>query len=180
MCTGECSGNCKECCKRVVITERGERGPIGPPGVQGQIGATGSTGPQGPQGPSGSVWTQVFYSEDDLGVGSIGTSPTRTTLPSTSYTIPVGGAGTYRVNYNVDINLGDGASDVSYALYIDDVLYGTIERRAVSSDIEIQCSTLNLSNIVLSEAQVITIKGESNNPAANYPIFGTFIIDKIS
>lgn len=178
-------GNC-ECCKectRVVITKQGERGPAGPPGVQGPRGIQGhqgNTGPAGQNGAAGSTWVQVFYSEQSLGPSSVGTSPTRTTIAGTSYTVPVSGQGEYRITYTVDMNLGDGASDVSYAVFVNGSPYGTIERRAVTSDIEIQNSSLVLSDVSLNDADVVDIRGESNDPTAHYPINGVCIIEKIS
>ena len=50
----KCGNNtCKNSCKRVVITKRGERGFQGPSGPQGERGLQGLKGDIGPQGPQG-------------------------------------------------------------------------------------------------------------------------------
>ena len=138
----------------------------------------GTDGTDGVDGVSGTE--QVFYSEQALGAGSVGTSPTRSVITGTAYTIPVGGDGDYKIDYNVDVNLGDGASDVSYAVYVNAVLYSVIERNIVEPDIGVQHSSITLSNISLTEGDVIDIRGESNSPSSHYLINGVCIIEKIS
>jgi hypothetical protein len=187
MCGGGVLKPCGKCSKC-------EQCPPGSPGSPGASGASaydiwiqeGNVGTEqdfldslvGPAGPSGGE--QVFYSEQALGVSSVGTSPTKTTIAGTSYTVPAAADGDYRVTYTVDLNLGDGASDVSYAVFVNSVQYGTIERQGVSSDIEIQGSALVLSDITLAQGDVIDIRGESNDPTSHYPINGVCLIEKIS
>lgn len=183
-----CNCGNKSCssCDRVVITKQGERGPMGPPGIQGprglqgERGINGADGAQGPAGPAGATWQQIYYEENALGPGSVGLAPNYTNTPGTSYTVPVGGAGTYRMTYTVDANLGDGASDIEYQLTVTGVSTPGPQRRLVSPSIEIQNSSLVVSNIALNEGETIVIVGRSNDPANHYLLNGVFILDKIS
>jgi len=184
-----CGGVLKPCgscgCQNCPPGEQGENGTNGLSAYEIWI-QEGNTGTEqdfldslvGPAGPSGGE--QVFYSEQALGVSSVGTSPTKTTIAGTSYTVPAAADGDYRVTYTVDLNLGDGASDVSYAVFVNGVQYGVIERQGVSTDIEIQGSALVLSDITLAQGDVIDIRGESNDPTSHFPINGVCLIEKIS
>ena len=166
-------------CERVVITKQGERGPAGPPGIQGPRGLQGLQGDQGDQGPAGSTWTQVFYTEQSLGAGTGGTIAAPLVLTGMAYTVPALGDGNYRLTFNSNVNLGDGASDVQYQVYVNGSPVSVLRQR-VSSDIEVDTTSLIVSNIGLVATDVIEVYGGSNNSTDHYLFDATCIIEKIS
>ena len=178
--------NCKNCgnkgcstCERVVITKQGERGPSGPPGIQGPRGLQGAQGNEGPQGVPGATWTQVFYTEQSLGAVTGGTIADPLVLTGITYTVPALEDGNYRLTFNSNVNLGDGASDVQYQVYVNASPVSFL-RREVSSDIEVRATSLIVSNIGLVATDVIEVYGGSNNSTDNYLFDATCIIEKIS
>ena len=156
--------------------ETGDTGPIGPKGDQGVPGAT---GPAGPTGDAGATWTQAFYTEQGLGTGTGGTIASPLLLTGMTYTVPVAGDGDYRIMFNSNVNLGDGASNVEYQVYVN-ASPVSFKRELVSSDIEVDTTSLIISNLGLSEGDVIEVYGGSNSSTDHYLFDATLIIDKIS
>lgn len=123
---------------------------------------------------------EVLHSEERLGINSIGTSPTYQTITGTSYTVLGGQDGDYRIFYTAEILFPVAGGSLSYSVYKNGVLYGTMIRTGISTGSATQGTSLNISGIPLVATDVIDIRGTSDDPTATYLNYGTCIIEKIS
>lgn len=126
--------------------------------------------------------TVVKYSVEELGLGILGESPTESILTNTSYTVPVGGAGTYKLSYIAQtFHIKTTGCFATYSIYINDVEYNILVRRTTQTDgNEVVPFTLYASNISLSDGDVISIKGSALDVIKAYPQNAIYELTKIS
>lgn len=103
---------------------------------------------------------QVFYSERAFGLGTPTT--TLSNLSGASYTIPVGGEGTYEILYTGEYNAPI-AGTLTLSLYENTSLYSPTATRIVKTNTtnSIVPFTLLVSNIYLFDGDELLIKGSS-------------------
>lgn len=126
--------------------------------------------------------TVVKYSVEALGLGVLSRYPIESTLPNTSYTVPVGGAGLYKVFYTAQtLHLKTTNCFATYSVYVNGVEYNSITRRTTRTDgNEIVPFTIYVSNISLNDGDVILIKGSALDETKAYPQNATYELTKIN
>ena len=138
---------------------------------EGNVGATGANGTNGIDGVC--PCEEVLSSEERLGAGSVGTAPTYAVVTGTQYTVPVGGGGDYRILFTSEVLFPVAGGSLSYSVYVNGLIYGTMTRSAIFSS----AATIGTSLIA---TDVIEIRGASDDPANTYLSYGTCIIEKIT
>ena len=142
------------------------------------VGATGANGTNGIDGVC--PCEEVLSSEERLGAGSVGTAPTYAVVTGTQYTVPVGGGGDYRILFTSEVLFPVAGGSLSYSVYVNGLIYGTMTRSAIFSSAATIGTSLNISGITLIATDVIEIRGTSDDPANTYLSYGTCIIEKIT
>jgi hypothetical protein len=123
----------------------------------------------------------VFYSENALGLGSTGELDDPVIIPSTTYTVPTGGAGTYRIMYTAQSNLSDvpgGTAELFVKLSINGSLYPIYRKSAVGIDPVIDGIALNYQ-VDLADNNVIQFEGSASFPEVQWLEMAVMIIDKM-
>ena len=143
-------------------------------------------GPTGPAGPTN--YAPVLYANNALGSGTSGTFPTNTVLPSMTYTIPTGGAGTYEVLFAASSEFIF-SSTTNYTIGINIFKNGTIvgpnNSKAIKmSGVSAQSFSIPVTvfatNITGAVGDIITVQSNSTAPTAAYLILGVLKINKIA
>lgn len=158
---------------------------LGPTGPQGP---TGPTGPQGPEGPEGQgcdcVVEKAFNNQKNP--FTLSELPNVGLVPDTTFTVPVGGEGTYRFYFITDVVFSPGVDNgVSLRLFKNgleinsggrkEVLYenqGSSSHKFVLSNIQ--------SNISLVEGDVVEWRAGAVDGINAFFQFATNIVDKIA
>jgi hypothetical protein len=143
-------------------------------------------GPTGPAGPTN--YAPAFYVTNALGSGTSGTFPATAILPSMTYTIPAGGAGTYEVlfvagseftfsettNNTIGVNVFKNGSVVAASTS------KAIKMSGVSGQSFGIPVTVLASNITAAVGDILTIQSNSTSPTAAYLILGVLKINKVA
>ena len=143
------------------------------------IGATGPTGPAN--------YTLSFYNSNTLGSGTSGTFPTNTILPSMTYTIPTGGAGTYEVLFVASSEFtfsGSTTNSIGMNVFKNGTAVAastnkSIKMSGVSGQSFSIPVTVLASNITAAVGDIITIQSNSTSPTNAYLLSGVLKINKI-
>lgn len=125
--------------------------------------------------------TNVFYSENALGVGSTGPFDAPVIIPSTTYTVPVGGAGTYRIMYTAQSNIMDvpgGTAEIFVKLLVNGSTYPIYRRSYVGIDPVIDGIALNYQ-VDLLDGDIVKFEGSATEPDVQYVSMAVLIIDKL-
>jgi hypothetical protein len=173
----------------------GTQGAVGPRGIQGTQGIQGVQGLLGTQGSTGSqgVCTcgQVYYSEEKNPL-PIPNAEVYTTLSTFTYTVPTGGAGTYRVYFQVTVRIepdvfGSATATVfknatQLSLYMSRQIVRFNEPGTFINDPTIDDITLIHSNITLAVGDIIDVRMIAGASATAGILVnnGVFILDKIA
>lgn len=123
----------------------------------------------------------VFYSERALGVGSTGTFDVPVIIDGTTYTVPTGGAGTYRIMYTAQANLLDvpgGTAELFVKLLVNGSTWPIYRRSYVGIDPVIDGIALNYQ-VDLQEGDVVQFEGTATEPEVQYVSMAVMIIDKM-
>jgi hypothetical protein len=123
----------------------------------------------------------VFYTENALGLGSTGPLDAPVVIPSTTYTVPSGGAGKYRIMYTAQANLLDvpgGTAELFVKLSVNGTLHPIYRRSYVGIDPVIDGIALNYQ-VDLSDGDVIHFEGSCTEPEVQYLSMAVMIIDKL-
>lgn len=150
----------------------------------GPAGPAGPTGPQGPQGLPGEDCQcpiNVFYTENILGVGSTGTPDSPVIIASTTYTIPAGGAGKYRIMYTAEAHMEDipgGPGSLTVKLLINGTPHPIFRSAYIADEAQIDGIALNYQ-VTLNVGDVIQFQGIATEPEVHYISMATMIIDKL-
>ena len=123
----------------------------------------------------------VFYSENVLGVGSTGELDDPVVVPSTTYTVPTGGTGTYRIMYTAQSNLSDvpgGTAELYVKLSINGTLQTIYRRSYVGIDPVIDGIALNYQ-VDLADGDVVQFEGSASFPEVQWLEMAVMIIDKM-
>lgn len=125
----------------------------------------------------------VYYSEKALGTGSVGSTPTFSTITGTSYTVPLGGDGEYEIEY-VGEAFSTGTGKLNLSLKVNGSVYNSMVDREISTNGMTNSSIpfkLFASRINLSAGNTIRIDGSATaNNTAIYPRNAVCKITKIS
>jgi hypothetical protein len=125
--------------------------------------------------------TNVFYTENVLGVGSTGTVASPVIIPSTTYTVPAGGAGKYRIMYTAEAHMDDapgGPGSLTVKLLINNVPHPIFRSAYIDSAPLIDGIALNYQ-VTLSVGDTIRFQGVATEPEVHYISMATMIIDKL-
>lgn len=154
-------------------------GPAGPAGPQGPI------GPQGLPGQDCECPVNVFYSENILGPGSTGLFDDPVIVPSTTYTVPTGGAGVYRILYTAESVIADlpgGIAEIFVKLLVNGTPHPIYRQTRINSgDAGFQSRegiALNYQ-LTLAAGDVVQFEGTATTPEVQYLAMGIMIIDKV-
>jgi hypothetical protein len=161
-------------------------GPAGSTGATGPAGPAGPVGPQGLPGQDCECQVNAFYSERVLGPESVGTIDSPIIIDGTTYTVPVGGDGTYRIFYSVQVHFEDFPGGITGQLFIKPLINGTpytIIRESYVAFVEgggvlREGTSLNLQ-LNLNAGDIFALQGSSNEPGVQYLKNATLIIDKL-
>lgn len=167
----------------------GQRGIQGTQGIQGIQGNLGTQGIQGVQGvcPCG----QIYYSEEKAPL-PIPNAETYTTLSTFTYTVPSGGAGTYRVYFQVTVRIEPGVwgsatasvfkNATELSVYMRRQIEQFYEEGTFTSNPKIDDITLIHSNITLAVGDIIDVRmiAGASSPSSILVNNGVFILDKIA
>lgn len=143
-------------------------------------------GPTGPAGPTN--YAPAFYVTNALGSGTSGTFPTSTVLPSMTYTIPVGGAGTYEVLFVAGSEFTFG-EPTNYTVSVNVFKNGSVVAASVSKSIKMSGVsgqsfnvpvTVLASNITAAVGDILTLQSSSTAPTAAYLVSGVLKINKVA
>jgi hypothetical protein len=125
--------------------------------------------------------TNVFYSENALGVGSTGAFDDPIIIPSTTYTVPTGGDGEYRIMYTLQANIMDvpgGTAEIFVKLLVNGSTYPIYRRIYAATDPAISDVTLNYQ-VDLVAGDVVEFEGTATEPDVQYLSMAVLIIDKM-
>lgn len=130
--------------------------------------------------------TNEFYSERVLGEESVGTIDAPIIIDGTTYTVPTGGSGKYRIFYSAQVHFEDFPGGISGQLFIKPLINGTpyiIDRESYVNFVEgggvlREGTSLNLQ-LDLNAGDVFALEGSSNEPEVQYLKNATLIIDKL-
>lgn len=125
--------------------------------------------------------TNVFYSENVLGEGSTGPLDAPVTIPSTTYTVPAGGAGKYRILYTAQAAAYDvpgGTADIIVKLKINSTYHPIFRTTRVSINEAIEGIALNYQ-VDLVPGDIVKLEGSATEPEVQWLEMGVIIIDKI-
>lgn len=155
-------------------------------GPQGPAGPAGPQGPQGIPGQDCECPINVFYSERVLGTESVGVFDSPIIIDGTTYTVPVGGSGTYRIMYSVQVHFEDFPGEIAGQLFIRPLINGIpypIFRESymdfpLAGGVSREGTSLNLQ-IALNAGDVFQLEGTSTEPEVHFLKNATLIIDKI-
>lgn len=123
----------------------------------------------------------VYYSEDILGLGSTGPLDGPVIINGTTYTVPVGGAGEYRIMYTAQSNLLDvpgGTAELFVKLIINGIPHSIYRRSYVGIDPVVDGIALNYQ-VTLNEGDIIAFTGAATEPEVQYVSMAVLIIDKL-
>lgn len=128
------------------------------------------------------------YITNPLGSGTSGTFPTNTILPSMTYTVPTGGAGTYEVLFVANSEFSF-ASTANYTVAINVFKNGTAVSTGTSKSVKmsgVSGQTFSIPVTVLATSitavvgDIITIQSNSTGPTFGYLTSGVLKINKIA
>lgn len=125
--------------------------------------------------------SNVFYSENILGVGSTGTPDSPVIIPSTTYTVPAGGAGKYRIMYTAEAHMEDvpgGPGSLTVKLLINGTPHPIFRSAYIADEPQIDGIALNYQ-VTLNAGDVIRFQGIATEPDVHYISMATMIIDKL-
>jgi len=125
--------------------------------------------------------SNVFYSERTLGEGSTGTLASPVVIDGTTYTVPTGGAGKYRILYTAQAAAYDvpgGTADIIVKLRINSTYHPIFRTTRVSINEAIEGIALNYQ-VDLVPGDVIRLEGSATEPEVQWLEMGVIIIDKI-
>jgi hypothetical protein len=173
----------------------GTQGAVGPRGIQGTQGTRGVQGLLGTQGIQGVQGVcpcgQVYYSEEKAPL-PIPDAEVYTPLATFTYTVPTGGAGTYRVYFQVTVRIepdvwGSATASIfknatELSIYMRRQITQFYEAGTFSSNPMIEDITLIHSNITLAVGDIIDVRmiAGASLPASIVLNNGVFILDKIT
>ena len=123
----------------------------------------------------------VFYTERVLGVGSTGPFDDPVIINGTTYTVPVGGAGTYRIMYTAQSNIMDvpgGTAEIFVKLLVNGGTYPIYRRSYVGINPAIDGIALNYQ-VDLVDGDVVEFEGSATEPEVQYISMAVMIIDKM-
>jgi hypothetical protein len=128
----------------------------------------------------------VFYSEEVLGPESVGTIDSPIIIDGTTYTVPTGEDGTYRIFYSVQVHFEDFPGGINGQLFIKPLINGTPYTIIRESFVNFiggggrlrEGTSLNLQ-LNLNAGDVFALQGSSNEPEVQYLKNATLIIDKL-
>lgn len=130
--------------------------------------------------------TNVLYTERILGSESVGTLEAPIIIDGTTYTVPIGEAGKYRIFYSVQVHFEDFPGLVPGQLFIKPLIngipYSIIRESYVtfvgSGGVLREGTNLNLQ-LDLDEGDVFALQGSSTEPEVHFLKNATLIIDKL-
>ena len=123
----------------------------------------------------------VFYAQNVLGEGSTGPLDAPVTIPSTTYTVPAGGGGKYRILYTAQAAAYDvpgGTADIIVKLKINATYHPIFRTTRVSINEAIEGIALNYQ-VDLVPGDIIKLEGSATEPEVQWLEMGVIIIDKI-
>jgi hypothetical protein len=143
-------------------------------------------GPTGPAGPTN--YAPVLYTNNALGSGTSGTFPTSAVLPSMTYTIPAGGAGTYEVLFVASSEFTFSSTTnntIGINIFKNGTIVGAnnskaIKMSGVSGESFSIPVTVLASNITGAVGDIITVQSTSTSPTTAYLILGILKINKVA
>jgi hypothetical protein len=122
----------------------------------------------------------VFYSEEILGPESVGEIGDPIIIDGTTYTVPVGGDGTYRILYTSGVYIED--VSIIADLIVKLLINGTphpISRFFKQAEQPTRDGISLNYQVDLVEGDVINFQGESTVPGVHYLTMAVMIIDKM-
>jgi hypothetical protein len=140
--------------------------------------------------PCSCAQSQVYYRTERLGNNTSGSSPTYTVLTNMTYTVPSGGAGTYKLMLVADTQFTytvAGSAAVTLKVYKNGVeLEPNLTKRITTTNTGSGAASyiipalIMASNITLAVGDVIDVRSTSTAPADAYLNFGVLTIDRLS
>lgn len=126
--------------------------------------------------------TNVFYSERVLGVDSVGTLEIPLIIDGTSYTVPTGGAGRYRIMYTAEAVAADlpfpAQADIYVKLAINNILQPIFRHSQITESVAIDGIALNYE-VDLLDGDTVELQGSATDPGIHYIQMAVMIIDKM-
>ena len=126
--------------------------------------------------------TNVLYTERVLGSESVGTIEDPIIIDGTTYTVPVGGAGRYRIMYTAEAVAADlpfpPQADIYIKLAVNTILQPIFRHSQITESVAIDGIALNYE-VDLLEGDTVELQGSSTDPEIHYIQMAVLIIDKL-
>jgi hypothetical protein len=124
----------------------------------------------------------VFYSEEILGPESVGIIDAPIAIAGTTYTVPTGEDGMYRILYTAEAVAADlpfpPQADIYVGLTVNGTPHPIFRHSQITDTVAIDGIALNYQ-VNLSAGDVVTMQGSSTFPEIHYIQMAVMIIDKM-
>jgi hypothetical protein len=124
----------------------------------------------------------VFYSEEILGPESVGIIDAPIAIAGTTYTVPTGEDGMYRILYTAEAVAADlpfpPQADIYVKLAVNGTPHPIFRHSQITDTVAIDGIALNYQ-VNLSAGDVVTMQGSSTFPEIHYIQMAVMIIDKL-